>query len=109
DLVTGVQTCALPIYGLTIIGVHTPEFPFEKDASNVSSAISQDGIRYPVAQDNDQVTWNAYANQYWPAEYLIDSNGVIRYRHFGEGEYGRTESAIRALLAAGGARRLGRM
>jgi cytochrome c biogenesis protein CcdA/thiol-disulfide isomerase/thioredoxin len=93
--------------GLTIIGVHTPEFPFEKDASNVSSAISQDGIRYPVVQDNDQVTWNAYGNQYWPAEYLIDSNGEVRYRHFGEGEYGRTEAAIRAALAAAGARRLG--
>lgn len=58
--------------GLTIIGVHTPEFPFEHDASNVQAAINQDGLRYPIVQDNNQATWNAYHNQYWPAEYLID-------------------------------------
>src|SRR5436309_1755920 len=85
--------------GLTIIGVHTPEFPFEHDASNVRSAVAQDGIRYPVVQDNDQAVWNAYANQYWPAEYLIDAHGNVRYVHFGEGEYPHTESAIRSLLA----------
>jgi thiol-disulfide isomerase/thioredoxin len=88
--------------GLTIIGVHTPEFPFEKDAGNVRSAIAQNGIRYPVAQDNDYATWNAYSNQYWPAHYLIDANGQVRYVHFGEGEYAKTERAIRSLLAEAG-------
>jgi cytochrome c biogenesis protein CcdA/thiol-disulfide isomerase/thioredoxin len=95
--------------GLTIIGVHTPEFPFEKDAGNVASAIRQDGLRYPVAQDNDYATWNAYGNQYWPAHYLIGADGYVRYVHFGEGDYGRTESAIRALLAEAGRSRLGGM
>jgi cytochrome c biogenesis protein CcdA/thiol-disulfide isomerase/thioredoxin len=93
--------------GLTIIGVHTPEFPFEKDASNVEDAIRQDGLRYPVVQDNEYATWNAYANQYWPAKYLIDANGYVRYVHFGEGEYGRTERAIRSLLAESGRQSLG--
>src|SRR4051794_23369197 len=88
--------------GLTIIGVHTPEFPFEKDAGNVRSAIAQNGIRYPVAQDNEYATWNAYANQYWPAHYLIDANGQVRYVHFGEGKYAETERAIRALLEEAG-------
>jgi cytochrome c biogenesis protein CcdA/thiol-disulfide isomerase/thioredoxin len=93
--------------GLTIIGVHTPEFPFEKDAGNVRAAVAQDGIRYPVAQDNDYATWNAYANQYWPAHYLIDANGEVRYVHFGEGEYAKTESAIRSLLSEAGDGHLG--
>ena len=88
--------------GLTIIGVHTPEFPFEKDAGNVRDAIAQNGIKYPVAQDNDYATWNAYSNQYWPAHYLIDANGEVRYVHFGEGEYAKTERAIRSLLAEAG-------
>ena len=77
--------------GLTIVGVHTPEFPFERDASNVQEAIDTNGIKYPVAQDNDQATWNAYGNQYWPAEYFIDAKGNVRYAHFGEGEYGEKE------------------
>ncbi len=93
--------------GLTIIGMHTPEFPFEKDAGNVAAAIRQDGIRYPVAQDNDSATWNAYRNLYWPAEYLIDSHGQVRHVHFGEGDYDKTERAIRALLAESGRSRLG--
>src|SRR4051812_11804963 len=93
--------------GLTIVGVHTPEFPFEKDAGNVRSAVAQNGIRYAVAQDNDYVTWKAYRNQYWPAEYLIDANGVVRYVHFGEGEYPKTERAIRSLLSEAGEGRLG--
>jgi cytochrome c biogenesis protein CcdA/thiol-disulfide isomerase/thioredoxin len=93
--------------GLTIIGVHTPEFPFEKDAGNVRDAIAQNGLRYPVAQDNDYATWNAYNNQYWPAEYLIDPSGTVRYVHFGEGEYPKTEHAIRSLLAAAGGTGLG--
>jgi thiol-disulfide isomerase/thioredoxin len=93
--------------GLTIIGVHTPEFPFEKDAGNVRAAVAQDGIRYPVAQDNRYATWNAYQNQYWPAHYLIDANGQVRYVHFGEGAYGKTESAIRSLLSEAGRAGLG--
>src|SRR4051794_21226809 len=93
--------------GLTIIGVHTPEFPFEKDAGNVAAAIRQDGVRYPVAQDNDYTTWDAYHNAYWPAEYLIDAQGQVRHVHFGEGDYDQTERAIRALLAESGRSRLG--
>ncbi len=88
--------------GLTIVGVHTPEFPFEKEASNVQEAIDTNGIKYPVVQDNDQATWNAYGNQYWPAEYFIDAEGRVRYVHFGEGEYGEKEEVIRELLAEAG-------
>jgi cytochrome c biogenesis protein CcdA/thiol-disulfide isomerase/thioredoxin len=88
--------------GLTIVGVHTPEFPFEREASNVETAIEENGIRYPVAQDNEQATWNAYGNQYWPAEYFIDAQGRVRYVHFGEGEYGEKEKVIRGLLAEAG-------
>jgi cytochrome c biogenesis protein CcdA/thiol-disulfide isomerase/thioredoxin len=88
--------------GLTIVGVHSPEFPFERDAGNVAGAIEREGIRYPVAQDNQLSTWDAWGNQYWPAEYLIDARGQVRHTHFGEGEYGQTESAIRALLAERG-------
>jgi cytochrome c biogenesis protein CcdA/thiol-disulfide isomerase/thioredoxin len=88
--------------GLTIVGVHTPEFPFEREASNVETAIEENGIRYPVVQDNEQATWNAYGNQYWPAEYFIDAQGRVRYVHFGEGEYGEKEKVIRELLAEAG-------
>jgi cytochrome c biogenesis protein CcdA/thiol-disulfide isomerase/thioredoxin len=88
--------------GLTIVGVHTPEFPFEREASNVEAAIAENGIRYPVVQDNEQATWNAYGNQYWPAEYFIDAQGRVRYVHFGEGEYGEKEKVIRELLAEAG-------
>ena len=90
--------------GLTIVGVHTPEFPFEREAGNVEEAIERNGIRYPVVQDNEQATWNAYGNQYWPAEYFIDANGNVRYAHFGEGEYGEKEQVIRELLAEAGER-----
>jgi cytochrome c biogenesis protein CcdA/thiol-disulfide isomerase/thioredoxin len=90
--------------GLTIVGVHTPEFPFEREAGNVEEAIGADGIRYPVVQDNEQATWNAYGNQYWPAEYFIDASGDVRYVHFGEGEYGEKERVIRELLAEAGDR-----
>ena len=93
--------------GLTVIGVHSPEFAFEKDAGNVADAIDRYGINYPVVQDNDLGTWNAFGNQYWPAKYLIDADGHIRYAHFGEGSYGQTEAAIRSLLAEAGAGRLG--
>ncbi len=93
--------------GLTIVGVESPEFPFEKDAGNVENAIRQFGIRYPVVQDNNLATWNAYGNQYWPADYLIDKTGKVRYVAFGEGDYTTTEAAIRALLVQAGARDLG--
>ncbi len=88
--------------GLTIVGVHTPEFPFEREAGNVEDAIEQNGLRYAVAQDNEYGTWNAYGNLYWPAKYLIDAKGRVRYTHFGEGEYEETENAIRELLAETG-------
>jgi thiol-disulfide isomerase/thioredoxin len=88
--------------GLTIVGVHTPEFPFEREAGNVEDAIEQNGLGYAVAQDNDYATWNAYGNEYWPAKYLIDARGRVRYTHFGEGEYEETEGAIRELLAESG-------
>ena len=94
--------------GLTIVGVHTPEFPFERDAGNVRDAIAQNDLRYPVVQDNDYATWNAYANQYWPAKYLIDARGRVRYTHFGEGNDDETEQAIRDLLAEAGRRPGGR-
>lgn len=90
--------------GLVIIGVHTPEFEFEKKTENVLNAIEQYGLTYPVAQDNNYATWFAYDNQYWPAKYLIDKNGVIRYTHFGEGEYEKTEEVIQKLLAETGAK-----
>ena len=89
--------------GLTIVGVHTPEFAFEHEASNVKDAIGQFGLRYPVVQDNDMGTWNAYANEAWPADYLIDAHGQVRYTAIGEGDYDKTETAIRALLAEAGA------
>jgi cytochrome c biogenesis protein CcdA/thiol-disulfide isomerase/thioredoxin len=90
--------------GLTIVGVESPEFPFEHDAANVANAIDQFGIRYPVVQDNDMGTWDAYGNEYWPADYLIDAHGQVRYTAFGEGDYAQTETAIRALLAEAGYR-----
>jgi cytochrome c biogenesis protein CcdA/thiol-disulfide isomerase/thioredoxin len=88
--------------GLTIVGIHSPEFPFEKDAGNVREAIERNGIHYPVAQDNDLATWSAYGNQYWPAEYFVDARGRVRYAHFGEGEYGKKEQIVRELLAEAG-------
>ena len=88
--------------GLTIVGVHAPEFAFERVPDNVDEAVRDLGIRYPVALDNDFTTWRAYSNQYWPAKYLIDRKGHVRFAHFGEGEYAQTEDAIRTLLAEGG-------
>jgi cytochrome c biogenesis protein CcdA/thiol-disulfide isomerase/thioredoxin len=93
--------------GLRIIGLHAPEFPFERDAGNVERAVRDNGIEYPVAQDNDFATWNAYGNQFWPAKYLVDAHGLVRYAHFGEGSYEETESAIRELLREAGRQRLG--
>lgn len=84
--------------GLVIIGVHAPEFEFEKNLENVKNAVAQDDIQYPVALDNQFVTWRNYNNQYWPAHYLIDKNGKVVYEHFGEGEYETTENNIRFLL-----------
>ena len=85
--------------GLVVVGVHTPEFPFERSTGNVQTALKRFDIRYPVAQDNRYATWGAYRNQYWPALYLIDRSGKVVYTHFGEGQYGQTEAAIKALLA----------
>ncbi len=93
-------------YGLEIIGVETPEFTFEQDAGNVAQAIRADGLRYPVVQDNQYGTWNAYGNQFWPAEYLIDASGEVRHVQFGEGDYAGSEQAVRTLLQAAGVRRL---
>ncbi len=84
--------------GLTIIGVHSPEYAFEHDLGNVKAGAAAAGITYPVALDNDFATWTNYNNQYWPAEYLIDAKGVIRHVTFGEGDYSGTESVIRTLL-----------
>lgn len=88
--------------GLVIVGVHTPEFPFERDASNVRRAIAQDGIEYPVVQDNQYAIWDSYGNEYWPAEYFVDAKGRVRYTHFGEGDYAKKERVVRALLAEAG-------
>ncbi|OGH16466.1 MAG: hypothetical protein A3C30_04725 [Candidatus Levybacteria bacterium RIFCSPHIGHO2_02_FULL_40_18] len=88
--------------GFVVIGVHTPEFEFEKKTENVEAAIKQYGINYPVPQDNDYKTWDAFNNRYWPAKYLIDKDGIVRYVHFGEGKYEETEKAIRLLLEEAG-------
>ena len=93
-------------YGLDIVGVETPEFTFEQEPGNVAQAIKDDGLRYPVAQDNRYGTWNAYGNQYWPAEYLIDSHGQVRHTQFGEGSYKQDEAAVRELLYEAGAHHL---
>ena len=95
--------------GLVIVGVHSPEFSFEKDAGNVEQAIHDDGITYPVAQDNDLKTWGAWSNQAWPAEYLIDARGHVRHGQLGEGDYAGSERAIRELLIDAGAKDLGGM
>ncbi len=88
--------------GFVIIGVHAPEFAFEKIPANVRRAVQDEKIRYPIALDNDFATWRAYQNQYWPAKYLIDKDGLVRYTHFGEGEYDETEQNIQTLLKEGG-------
>jgi cytochrome c biogenesis protein CcdA/thiol-disulfide isomerase/thioredoxin len=93
--------------GLVVIGVHSPEFAFEREPANVRKAVSDFAIRYPVALDNNLAIWRAFDNRYWPAHYLADAQGRIRYHHFGEGSTDETEAAIRALLAEKGAMRLG--
>jgi len=90
--------------GLVIVGVHTPEFAFEHDLGNVRAAVKRLNVRYPVALDNDYGTWNAYGNNYWPADYLVDQAGHVRDVHFGEGGYSQTDHDIRLLLAAGAKR-----
>ena len=85
--------------GLVVIGNHFPEFAREADLDNLKAAVKNDGIAYPVAQDNDGATWRAYKNEYWPTMYLIDKSGHLRYVHIGEGSYDQTEAAIQALLA----------
>ncbi len=89
--------------GFVIVGVHSPEFEFEKNYDNVKAAVQKFGIKYPVILDSDHGTWNAYGNQYWPRDYLIDTQGYIRHDHIGEGDYDATESAIQSLLAEGAA------
>ena len=88
--------------GLVIVGVHTPEFEFEKVYDNVVQATIDEGVAWPVVQDNDFTVWRSYSNRYWPAKYLIDRNGEIQYRHFGEGKYAETEEWIRQLLEQDG-------
>lgn len=88
--------------GLVVVGVHTPEFAFERSTGNVQTAAKRFGVSYPIAQDNQYATWNAYRNQYWPASYLVDRNGRIQHQHFGEGGYEEMEAAIRALLQQNG-------
>lgn len=86
--------------GLVIVGVHTPEFPFERSPSNVEAALKRHGITYPVAQDNNFATWRAYSNQYWPAQYIVDRNGQVVYTHAGEGAYEEMDRLIGKLLNA---------
>jgi thiol-disulfide isomerase/thioredoxin len=86
--------------GLVVVGIHTPEFPFERSAGNVQAALKRHGITYPVAQDNDSATWNAWRNQYWPAQYIVDQRGNIVFSHDGEGQYDEIERTVRRLLNA---------
>jgi thiol-disulfide isomerase/thioredoxin len=86
--------------GLVVVGVHTPEFDEEHDPANVRAAIDRLGVRYPVVQDNDYRTWDAWGNRFWPAVYLIDRTGKVVYRHYGEGDYDLTEARIQQLLAS---------
>ena len=89
--------------GLVIVGVHTPEFEFEKLYDNVVQATKNEAVAWPVVQDNEYAVWRSYSNRFWPAKYLIDQDGVIQYRHFGEGKYAETEEEIRKLLEQVGA------
>ena len=93
-------------HGLVVIGVHAPEFAFEKNPANVAKAVKDLGVDYPVALDNDYAIWQGFNNQYWPAHYFIDARGQIRHHHFGEGEYRQSEDVIRQLLAEAGQKNL---
>ena len=86
--------------GLVVIGIHTPEFPFERSAANVQAALKRHGITYPVAQDNDSKTWAAYHNQYWPSQYIVDQRGRIVLHHDGEGQYEEIDRTVARLLSA---------
>jgi len=86
--------------GFDVIGVHSPEFPFEHSVGNIQTAAHDLGVTYPIAVDNNLDTWSAYQNEYWPAEYLVDANGIVRHAEFGEGNYGLSEKLIRQLLVA---------
>jgi len=88
--------------GLVLVGVHTPEFAFERERSNVEDAVDRLGLEYPVALDSDYGTWEAWGNRYWPAKYFVDREGHVRYAHFGEGDYAESERVIRELLAEPG-------
>jgi hypothetical protein len=88
--------------GLTIVGVHTPEFFWEKSYDRVVDAAARLGVRYPIVQDNDWTIWNRWGVRAWPTLALVDKRGVVRYRHIGEGEYAETEAMIRRLLGEGG-------
>jgi thiol-disulfide isomerase/thioredoxin len=92
--------------GLVVIGVHAPEFPFEKNIDNVKSAVARLKIDYPVAVDNDYAIWRAFSNEYWPADYFIDAEGRVRHHFFGEGDYAQSEIVIQKLLAEAGKRNL---
>jgi thiol-disulfide isomerase/thioredoxin len=94
--------------GLVVIGVHAPEFGFEHDLANVRRAVKDMNVAYPVAVDNEFAIWRAFRNQYWPALYLVDAKGKVRYSHFGEGEYAQSEKMIQKLLAEAGATAIGR-
>jgi hypothetical protein len=94
--------------GLVVIGVHTPEFEFEKDLNNVRRAVAEAEIGYPIAVDSKRELWRAFGNEYWPASYFVDAEGRIRHHQFGEGEYERSESIIRELLAEAGASQIPR-
>ena len=89
-------------HGLVVIGVHAPEFAFERDPDNVRRAVGELGIRYPVAIDDDYAIWRGFSNQYWPAHYFIDAEGRIRGHHFGEGDYEGSERILRELLTQAG-------
>ncbi len=89
--------------GLVVIGVHTPEFGFEKDPANVKAAVADLGIEFPVPVDSDRSIWSAFRNEYWPADYFIDARGRVRYHHFGEGDYEKSERVIQELLREKGA------
>jgi thiol-disulfide isomerase/thioredoxin len=93
--------------GLVVIGVHSPEFGFEKELANVRWAAKTFQVDYPIAVDNDFAVWRGFSNQYWPALYLVDGRGQVRYRHFGEGDYVQSERVIQKLLAEVGARGIG--
>jgi hypothetical protein len=93
--------------GLVVIGAHTPEFAFEGDVENIRRALASMNVRYPIAIDSDYGVWNAFANHYWPALYVVDAEGRIRYHWFGEGDYDRSEVVIRTLLADAGAQEIG--